>query len=482
MIWAVFICLVAAGCLTSKTARDRANAEVLRHTQFWQPHQLFLLGSPHARLYVEIDAVEGCSPSDETLDKLRDFLTAHCSKPGGIQIARSDVIPLETARGITPSALARKYLNGPPEDPAGGAPAFLYVLFFDDVVSNRPRVIETGHPGARAARPSRLANRNPHVDMLPYPAMIYMNVNWSPKSYRDAALQHETGHVLGLAFRTDDALAGHCLSHWCLMNAGLHVVPFLLGLDHGLQQQLCAQCLAQLAESRAQAAPVNVRFVGPVLVRSETGYHVLSLPHRAKVIVGDVSADDCREFAAAVRAEVPSREAGENDWRAELSGNNEIFSDLKRFPELVTALTKDPDHGVRSLAPRLWLACAARYHAAGQFTNAVDACRQAILAGPDDAQCQNFLAWVRATCPDAAVRDGKEAVPAASKACALTQWKDGNCLDTLAAAWAEAGHFERAVKFEQRALRTGQMTDSERKERQERLALYKRSQPFREKH
>ena len=56
---------------------------------------------------------------------------------------------------------------------------------------------------------------------------------------------------------------------------------------------------------------------GPVLVRSEAGFHVLSLPHREKVIVGELAENDCREFAAAVRAAPPAPGGDENDWRSE---------------------------------------------------------------------------------------------------------------------------------------------------------------------
>lgn len=93
----------------------------------------------------------------------------------------------------------------------------------------------------------------------------------------------------------------------------------------------------------------------------------------------------------------------------------------------------------------------------------------------------NLLAWTQATCANASVRDGKEAVAAATKACDLTRWKEWSWIDTLAAACAEADDFKRAIKFEEKALRTGHPTESERKEMQERLSLYQQSKPFREK-
>jgi len=62
------------------------------------------------------------------------------------------------------------------------------------------------------------------------------------------------------------------------------------------------------------------------------------------------------------------------------------------------------------------------------------------------------LAWLRATCPDQHGRDGKGAVESATKACELSAWRNPNHLATLAAAYAEAGDFANAVKWEQQAI------------------------------
>jgi two-component SAPR family response regulator len=63
----------------------------------------------------------------------------------------------------------------------------------------------------------------------------------------------------------------------------------------------------------------------------------------------------------------------------------------------------------------------------------------------------------------------------------LTKWKDWQFIDTLAAAYAEAGDFKHAIQYQQRALHTGHPTDSEQKEMRARLSIYQESRPFREK-
>jgi tetratricopeptide (TPR) repeat protein len=61
------------------------------------------------------------------------------------------------------------------------------------------------------------------------------------------------------------------------------------------------------------------------------------------------------------------------------------------------------------------------------------------------------LAWLRAACADAAFRDGTQALELARQAVALTGGQDATALDALAAAQAEAGHFEEAVETARKA-------------------------------
>src|SRR5687767_7300308 len=109
----IISCLVLAGCSTPTTVRSQANPDAAQIHNSWEPQLLYLLSSPHSWLHVEVDAVQGNEPDDAALEKLRAFLSTHCRKPDGVEIVRSDVIPGDTARGFSPEALARKYINGP---------------------------------------------------------------------------------------------------------------------------------------------------------------------------------------------------------------------------------------------------------------------------------------------------------------------------------------------------------------------------------
>jgi len=71
---------------------------------------------------------------------------------------------------------------------------------------------------------------------------------------------------------------------------------------------------------------------------------------------------------------------------------------------------------------------------------------------PEDPNSYNNLAWIRATHPDPRFRNGLEAVELAEKACKLVKVKDLYLLDTLAAAYAEAGRFPEAVETQEEAI------------------------------
>jgi HEAT repeat protein len=108
----------------------------------------------------------------------------------------------------------------------------------------------------------------------------------------------------------------------------------------------------------------------------------------------------------------------------------------------------------------------------------------AIQREPKNARAHGSLAWLFASCPDAKWRNGKSAVEHATKACELTGWKTPSCLGALAAANAEQGDFEAAIRNQQKSLeislsRNGEQ-DPEVSLARVRLELYQAHKPFRE--
>jgi tetratricopeptide (TPR) repeat protein len=116
-----------------------------------------------------------------------------------------------------------------------------------------------------------------------------------------------------------------------------------------------------------------------------------------------------------------------------------------------------------------------------QFERAMVDYREAMRLDPTNALVYNAIAWLRATCPVAAMRDGKHAVELATKACDLSDWTQWRCIDTLAAAFAEIGDFKQAVEYQKQAIEMNGVLDNERNEMRRRLSLYEQQQPYREK-
>lgn len=85
------------------------------------------------------------------------------------------------------------------------------------------------------------------------------------------------------------------------------------------------------------------------------------------------------------------------------------------------------------------------------------------------------LAWIQATSPDPAFRDGGKAREHALKACALST--TFGPLQSLAAACAETGNYAEAVKWQQTALQLAPREDQA--EARSRLGLYQSGKPYR---
>jgi spermidine synthase len=88
----------------------------------------------------------------------------------------------------------------------------------------------------------------------------------------------------------------------------------------------------------------------------------------------------------------------------------------------------------------------------GRFAEAISCYRDARKVDSDDLPTLNELAWLRATCPEAAFRNADEAVSLAERARELSKGCNPTVLDTLAAAYAEAGRFSDAIQVGDQAL------------------------------
>ena len=117
----------------------------------------------------------------------------------------------------------------------------------------------------------------------------------------------------------------------------------------------------------------------------------------------------------------------------------------------------------------------------GDHAAAIADLHKAHALKPDDTGVLNNLAWLLATSPDDAIRDGTRAIELARKACELTEWKEAHIISTLAAGYAETGDFAKAREFSQKAVDATADADDVKKQLEGELASYAAEKPWRER-
>jgi tetratricopeptide (TPR) repeat protein len=116
----------------------------------------------------------------------------------------------------------------------------------------------------------------------------------------------------------------------------------------------------------------------------------------------------------------------------------------------------------------------------GQTETGVEHLRETVRLAPDWLAPLSGLAWILASDPDEDMRDPDEAIRLAEHAAELTERKNGAVLDLLAAAYAAAGQFERAVATAEEALDLASASQADRLADviRARLELYRQGTPF----
>jgi tetratricopeptide (TPR) repeat protein len=118
---------------------------------------------------------------------------------------------------------------------------------------------------------------------------------------------------------------------------------------------------------------------------------------------------------------------------------------------------------------------------ADEYDKAINNYETAVAIHPAYVLPLHRLAWLQATCPAEEIRNSYKAIELATEACKLTKWNNTEGINVLAAAYANAGDFTAAIKWQMTAI--GLLAEDGHHGVQAdyagRLCLYESGRPFR---
>ncbi|HUU43115.1 MAG TPA: tetratricopeptide repeat protein, partial [Planctomycetota bacterium] len=183
--------------------------------------------------------------------------------------------------------------------------------------------------------------------------------------------------------------------------------------------------------------------------------------------------DAAVQFHAVLRIDPKNADAHNNLGLVyRLQGKHDLA--LEHYRKVIELLPHEPE-GYRTLAAAL--------RGLGRHADCVQVLERGLHAVPDDAELKLRLAWMLSTAPEPHLRNGTRAVTLAETGCGeIDTCEDLQHLGILAAAYAEAGQFDKAVEKARKAVEVAHRRQEAPLEKvfAERLALYTKRQPYRQ--
>ena len=172
-------------------------------------------------------------------------------------------------------------------------------------------------------------------------------------------------------------------------------------------------------------------------------------------------------------------DAALNDLNAAIKLNPE-FSEALNNRGVIYSKKADYENAIRDFSTAIRIDSnyidaygnrAAAYRWVNKFAEAISDLKIAQEKDPTNYKSFNDLAWIYATALEPSVRQPKEAVTIATKACEMTQYEDWNALDTLAAAYAAHSDFKLAQQWILTAIEKAPEAEKERLTEHQKLLM-----------
>jgi tetratricopeptide (TPR) repeat protein len=142
----------------------------------------------------------------------------------------------------------------------------------------------------------------------------------------------------------------------------------------------------------------------------------------------------------------------------------------KAIAEFDAAIKLDPKEALA------WRVRGATYAAKADYAKQLADYTESIRVDPENPDSRHHRVVLRSACVDEKFRDAKQAIEDATKACEMSEWQNSLYLSGLAMAYAEAGDFDAAVKWQQKAM---ELSANPPPSMTANLELYKQLKPFR---
>ncbi len=200
--------------------------------------------------------------------------------------------------------------------------------------------------------------------------------------------------------------------------------------------------------------------------------YVMAHSNLAKLLVEQGKIDEATQhFEAALRAAPDVPEVRYN-FALILRGGHHLDEAVAQFRKAIELKPATAD---------AYLELGRTLAAQGKYAEVIQTFRHGLEVEPRHMVMGDEMAWIMATAPDPAVRNAPQAIQIGERLVELTHRKELKPLDTLAAAYAEAGRFDDAARTAREALALAQVrTDTNSVVAIEgRLRFYEQRQPYR---